>query len=68
MNEDVIKLLVVAALSAGAGGAGVHTLSGGETVVDNVAIEHCQAFIDHATRHAKDECDLRIIDVKLSKK
>lgn len=68
-SADITKMGIAALAAGSLGGFGGHTIgSGGDTpAVNQTTVESCQAFVDHAARHERSECDIRILNLHLEK-
>ncbi len=67
MEDDTTKLIATGVLAAGVGGFGGHTIGteGEQTTVNAATLEQCSAFIVHAQRHERDECELEKLELKI---
>lgn len=68
-DTDIAKIGMAAIAAGSIGGFGGHTLGTGgeETIVNNTTVESCQVFVDHAARHERAECDIRILNINTNK-
>lgn len=64
-DNDMAKIGMAVIAAGSLGGVGGHTLSTGddETVVNNTTVEACNVFIQHAERHAQEECEIEKLKI-----